>query len=213
MSRGCWQPPAWAWMPTSTPIWQISTTPSPQVISQGTLFRIEAAVAALAALLVLVWHRVPSDAFAWLVAAGGLALLLIYRYIDVGKLGPVPNMYEPVWFTDKKITVVAQAVTIVTTSFLLLTRTRRGPRRAPPLVRVRGRRRAGPSKRFRRPPAARSAVNFSALYAATGTAPPPRSAPTATTGRPPQRVSISLHACVSACAAGSVVPPVGAGFE
>ncbi|MEV8565907.1 hypothetical protein AB0436_10070 [Streptomyces sp. NPDC051322] len=101
-------------------------------ISQGTLFRIEAAVAALAALLVLVWRRAPADAFAWLVAAGGLALLLIYRYIDVGKLGPVPNMYEPVWFSDKKITVVAQAVTIVTAGFLLLTRTRRAPRGAPP---------------------------------------------------------------------------------
>ncbi|MEV6793661.1 hypothetical protein AB0M87_17025 [Streptomyces sp. NPDC051320] len=101
-------------------------------ISQGTLFRIEAAVAALAALLVLVWRRVPADAFAWLVAAGGLALLLIYRYIDVGKLGPMPDMYEPVWFRDKKITVVAQAVTIVAAGFLLLTRTRRAPRGAPP---------------------------------------------------------------------------------
>lgn len=40
-------------------------------ISQGDLFRIEAGLAALAALLVLVWHRWISDAFAWLVAAGG----------------------------------------------------------------------------------------------------------------------------------------------
>lgn len=100
-------------------------------ISQGTLFRIEAAMAALAALLVLGWRRIPSDAFAWLVAGGGLALLLIYRYINVGALGPVPNMYEPVWFTDKNITVLAQAVTIVSTSYLLLAETRRAIRSHP----------------------------------------------------------------------------------
>ncbi|NDZ82750.1 hypothetical protein G3I19_30300 [Streptomyces sp. SID10853] len=90
-------------------------------ISQGTLFRIEAGLAALAALLVLVWRRAVSDAFAWLVAAGGLALILIYRYVNVGKLGPVPNMYEPVWFGDKWLAAIAQAVTIVAATLLLLT--------------------------------------------------------------------------------------------
>ncbi|WP_107059267.1 hypothetical protein [Streptomyces sp. NRRL F-5126] len=91
-------------------------------ISQGTLFRIEAALAALAALLVLVWRRRLGDLFAWAVAAGGLALLLVYRYIDVGTLGPIPDMYEPIWYRDKNITVVAQAVAILATVFLLLYR-------------------------------------------------------------------------------------------
>lgn len=70
-------------------------------IGQGTLFRIEAGMAALAALLVLVWRRWPSDLFAWSVATGGLALLLIYRYADIGAWGPFPNMYEPFWFGEK----------------------------------------------------------------------------------------------------------------
>ncbi|MFF0450217.1 hypothetical protein ACFYT4_28160 [Streptomyces sp. NPDC004609] len=91
-------------------------------VSQGDLFRVEAALASLAALLVLVWRRPPSDAFAWLVAAGGLALLLVYRYVDVGKLGPVPNMYEPEWTADKWIAALAQAVTIVATTYLLASR-------------------------------------------------------------------------------------------
>ncbi|WP_405620602.1 hypothetical protein OG292_35260 [Streptomyces sp. NBC_01511] len=93
-------------------------------ISQGTLFRIEAGLAALAALLVLVWRRWPSDLFAWSVAAGGLALLLIYRYVNVGTLGPLPNMYEPIWYGDKRTTVVAQAVAVVATVYLLLFRPR-----------------------------------------------------------------------------------------
>lgn len=99
-------------------------------ISQGTLFRIEAALASLAALLVLVWRRLPADAFAWLVAAGGLALLLVYRYVDVGALGPVPNMYEPFWSDDKKLSAVAQAVAVLATSYLLFIGVRRRRRRA-----------------------------------------------------------------------------------
>lgn len=86
---------------------------------QGDLFRIEAALAALAALLVLVWRRFTADAFGWLVAAAGLALLVVYRYVDVGKLGPVPNMYEPVWFTEKWVAAVAQFVTVLAAAALM----------------------------------------------------------------------------------------------
>ncbi|MCF3962678.1 hypothetical protein [Streptomyces fuscigenes] len=99
-------------------------------ISQGTLFRIEAALAGVAALLVLVWRRLFVDLFAWAVAAGGLALLLIYRYYDVGTLGPFPDMYEPIWYRDKTLTVVAEAVAVVATVFLLLYRPGRGRARS-----------------------------------------------------------------------------------
>ncbi|MET9669590.1 hypothetical protein ABZY19_30190 [Streptomyces sp. NPDC006475] len=91
-------------------------------VSQGTLFRLEAALAALAALLVLVWRRLPGDLFASLVAVGGLALLLVYRYVDVGELGPIPNMYEPIWYGEKEATVVVQAVAVLATLYLLLVR-------------------------------------------------------------------------------------------
>lgn len=90
-------------------------------ISQGNLFRVEAAFASLAALLILVWRRPVTAAFAWLVAAGGLAVLLLYRYVDVGAHGPLPNMYEPIWSYDKKVTVVSQVVTMIAASFLLFT--------------------------------------------------------------------------------------------
>ncbi|NUS14373.1 MAG: hypothetical protein HOY69_23720 [Streptomyces sp.] len=89
-------------------------------VSQGDLFRIEAALSALAALLVLVWRRLPADLFGWLVAAGGFALIVVYRYVDVGKLGPVPNMYEPVWYTEKWVAAVAQLVTVAAASVLVV---------------------------------------------------------------------------------------------
>jgi hypothetical protein len=97
--------------------------------SQGDLFRIEAALASLAAVLVLLWRRPLGDAFAWLVAAGGLFAIILYRYVDVGAHGPLPDMYEPVWTSDKKVSAIAQIVTIVATAFLLLTHRRGRPPR------------------------------------------------------------------------------------
>jgi hypothetical protein len=80
-------------------------------VSQGTLFRVEAAAAALAALLVLVARRRRTAwAFAFLVAAGGLAAVLLYRYVQVGAVGPLPDMYEPIWFPEKTASAVAEAV-------------------------------------------------------------------------------------------------------
>jgi hypothetical protein len=88
--------------------------------SEGDLFRAEAGLSALAALLVLVWHRPVTAAFAFLVAGGSFALLLIYRYVNVGKLGPLPNMYEPIWTNDKKTAAVAQLVAVVASAVLLV---------------------------------------------------------------------------------------------
>lgn len=101
------------------------------VISQGTLFRIEAAAAILAALLVLFWRHRPGDAFAWLTAAAGLAAILFYRYVDPGALGPLPDMYEPIWFADKVWALIGQGVAIAALTPLLAGR-RRTPGTARP---------------------------------------------------------------------------------
>jgi hypothetical protein len=79
-------------------------------VSQGGLFRIDAAAASLAALAVLVVGRRTGFGLALVVAAGSLGAILLYRYVDVGQLGPLPNMYEPAWFPEKSIAAVAEAV-------------------------------------------------------------------------------------------------------
>lgn len=79
-------------------------------ISQGVLFRAEAGAACLAALLILVRPRRYTAAFAAVVAAAGLAAVLVYRYVNVGKLGPLPSMYEPIWFPEKTRSAIAEAV-------------------------------------------------------------------------------------------------------
>jgi hypothetical protein len=83
---------------------------APGGIGQGNLFRIEAALAILALLLVLWRGSRTAYAGAFLVAAGGLAAVLVYRYYQLPSFGPVPAMYEPVWFFKKSLIAVAAAV-------------------------------------------------------------------------------------------------------
>jgi hypothetical protein len=91
-------------------------------VSQGTLFRAEAAAAALGVVLVLIWRRRPGDLFAWLTALVGIAAILLYRYVDVGTLGPLPNMYEPIWSTDKIWALAGQILAVLALVPVLLQR-------------------------------------------------------------------------------------------
>ena len=90
------------------------------VVSQGDLFRIEAGLAIVAALLILVVHRKVVALVALAVAGGGLAALLVYRYFDLGAIGPLPPMYEPIWYSDKTNTCIAQAVSTLAALVLLV---------------------------------------------------------------------------------------------
>jgi hypothetical protein len=72
-------------------------------ITQGTLFRAEAVVAVAAGLLVLLRPRASSWVVALLVAGSALAAVLLYRYVDVGSLGPLPDMYENTWQVPGKL--------------------------------------------------------------------------------------------------------------
>ncbi|MEU2956336.1 hypothetical protein [Streptomyces xanthochromogenes] len=94
------------------------------IISEGVLFRAEAAAAILAALLVLFRRRRAGDTFAWLTAAAGLTALILYRYLDPGSLGPLPDMYEPIWFASKVWSLIGQAAAILALTPLIAARPR-----------------------------------------------------------------------------------------
>jgi hypothetical protein len=89
-------------------------------ISQGGLFRLEAVLALLAGVLILSTRRRVAAGFGLLVAAGGLGALLLYGYVNVGDLGPFPDMYDPIWYTEKTISAVAEAVAALGALGLLL---------------------------------------------------------------------------------------------
>ena len=83
-------------------------------VSQGDLFRVEAGIASLVALLVLVLpHRQPLNLGAVAVAGSALGAVLLYRYVNVGALGPLPNMYEPVWYFQKSLSAGAEAIALL----------------------------------------------------------------------------------------------------
>jgi hypothetical protein len=106
-------------------------------ISQGTLFRLEAGVASFAALavLVLVWRTawaLVGWALAIVVAASALGAVMIYTHYDIGALGPLPNMYEPLWYSDKTRAAVAEGIGTgtATLGFVITAVAARGRRRA-----------------------------------------------------------------------------------
>jgi hypothetical protein len=82
-------------------------------ITASTLFWVQGVLAAVVALLVLLRPRPVPYLIAFLVAASALGAVLLYRYVDVGTLGPLPEMYEPVWYADKVTAAVAEAVAAV----------------------------------------------------------------------------------------------------
>jgi hypothetical protein len=92
-------------------------------LTQGLLFRVEAIAAIVAALIVLIFGRrrwAPAPAF--LIAASALGAIVLYRYVDVGQLGPLPDMYDPAWYPEKVIAAIAEAIATITAGLLLFVR-------------------------------------------------------------------------------------------
>ncbi|MEO5781101.1 hypothetical protein [Arthrobacter oryzae] len=38
------------------------------------------------------------------------AAAILYRYVPLPEIGPIPSMYEPVWFTEKVIATVVEGI-------------------------------------------------------------------------------------------------------
>jgi hypothetical protein len=84
-------------------------------ITQGSLFRAEASVAVVIAVALLVWPHWLVWVIAVLVAASAAGAVYLYTYVDVGRLGPLPDMYEPTWaLPGKRTSAVAEAVATAT---------------------------------------------------------------------------------------------------
>lgn len=105
-------------------------------LSQQDLFVVQAVLAFVVAALLLLWGRLPAVIAALLLGAATLAAIVTYRYVNVGTIGPLPDMYEPIWYTQKTATVYLDALTTVGAIALLFARRslpaarQRGPRRA-----------------------------------------------------------------------------------
>ena len=80
----------------------------PGTVSQGALFLLEAAAALVAGIWVLVRGSRAAFALALMVALSAFAAVVLYRYVDIPAIGPIPAMYDPVWFFSKTLSAVAE---------------------------------------------------------------------------------------------------------
>jgi len=94
----------------------------PHQVSQGQLFRLEAVLAAIAMLLILFVDHHAAAVFAFVIAAGGVAAVLLYRYVDVRALGPLPDMYDPTWYLEKTASAIAETAAAMAALLLILRR-------------------------------------------------------------------------------------------
>jgi hypothetical protein len=98
-------------------------------VGEGTLFYVESAVAIVAGLLVLATRRRWAFVVGFLVGGTALAAVVVTRYYDIGAIGPIPDMYEPVWYQQKVIAAVAEAVATVAALIGIVIPRRIAPRR------------------------------------------------------------------------------------
>lgn len=87
---------------------------APGGVGEGTLFRVESVVALLAAAYVLIRGSRFAYVVAALVASSALVAVMLSRYVDIPAFGPIPSMYEPIWFGKKVATAVAEALALGT---------------------------------------------------------------------------------------------------
>lgn len=82
-------------------------------VTQGDLFRVQAGVAGVVALALLVRPA----RVVWLMAAAvGLASLLavvVTVYVAIPAVGPLPRIFEPVWYAEKAIAALAAGAALL----------------------------------------------------------------------------------------------------
>lgn len=91
----------------------------PEGIGGGNLFRIEAALAIVAAICVLVRGSRLTYTLAALVAASAFTAVVLSRYVELPAVGPVPSLYEPLWFFEKSLSAVAEGVAALAAAIAL----------------------------------------------------------------------------------------------
>lgn len=96
-------------------------------IGAGNLFRIEAAAAIVVGLWVLIRGSRSSFLAAFVVGLSAVAAVVLYRYVNIPTLGPLPAMYEPVWFFEKSLSAVAEAVAAAAALVALMFTPKRHP--------------------------------------------------------------------------------------
>jgi hypothetical protein len=100
-------------------------------INEGVLFRAEAVLALLTAVALITSRRRLPFVLGLAVSASALTVMLVSRYVDLGPIGPLPDLYDPVWFPEKLWAAGGEAAaSIASAAGILLLSIRTRPRRS-----------------------------------------------------------------------------------
>jgi len=88
-------------------------------IRVGDLFRAQGVTGLLAA-AALVLRRPLADALALLVALASTAAVVSSVYVRIPPLGPLPELFEPVWYDQKSLSAAATALAALAAAGALL---------------------------------------------------------------------------------------------
>lgn len=86
---------------------------APGGIGGGRLFRIQAGLAVVAALYLVFRPSRSAYLLAGLAALSAFMPVLLYTYVNVPAIGPIPSMYDPFWTTPKLISALAEGIGVV----------------------------------------------------------------------------------------------------
>jgi hypothetical protein len=114
-------------------------------INEGILFRAEAVLALLTAIALITSRRRLPFVLGFAVSASALTLMLVSRYVDLGPIGPFPDLYDPVWFPEKLWAAGGEAAAVIASvAGIVLLSIRTGPGRSAAIA---ARSSGGPGKR------------------------------------------------------------------
>jgi hypothetical protein len=82
-------------------------------VNEGILFRAEAVLALLTGLALSTSARRLPFVLGLAVSASALTVMLVSRYVDLGSLGPFPDLYDPVWFPEKLWAAGGEAAAVI----------------------------------------------------------------------------------------------------
>lgn len=100
---------------------------APDGLGGGTLFQAQATAAAAAGLVLLFTGTRLTYAIAGLVALSAFGAVLLYTFVNVPTIGPVPSMYDPTWSTEKVVSAVAEGLGVVLAATGVVLTSRRQP--------------------------------------------------------------------------------------
>lgn len=101
---------------------------APGGIGGGWLFRLQAVAAVLAALYLILRPSVAGYLVAGAVALSAFGAVLLYSFVNVPTLGPIPSMYDPTWYPEKTLSAVAEGIGVLAAGAGGWITSRRSPR-------------------------------------------------------------------------------------